>query len=67
MCLGMHLARLETRVMLNSLFDRVRDLAFVPDDGTGEESKIVGLTFRSPTSFPSRSRPPHEKPGSDPA
>lgn len=32
--------------MLNSLFDRVRDLAFVPDDGTGEESKIVGLTFR---------------------
>ncbi|CAG6865476.1 cytochrome P450 [Mycobacterium avium subsp. paratuberculosis] len=52
MCLGMHLARLETRVMLNSLFDRVRDLAFVPDDGTGEESKIVGLTFRSPNKLP---------------
>ena len=39
MCLGMHLARLETRVMLNSLFDRVKDLAFVADDGTGEESR----------------------------
>lgn len=30
MCLGMHLARLETRVMLNSLFDRVTDLALAP-------------------------------------
>jgi cytochrome P450 len=52
MCLGMHLARMETRVMLNSLFDRVKDLAFVPDDGTGVESKIVGLTFRSPNKLP---------------
>jgi cytochrome P450 len=52
MCLGMHLARLETRVMLNSLFDRVRDLAFVADDGTGVESRIVGLTFRSPNKLP---------------
>ncbi len=52
MCLGMHLARLETRVILNSLFDRVKELAFVPDDGTGEESKIVGLTFRSPNKLP---------------
>ncbi|OBI81760.1 cytochrome P450 [Mycobacterium sp. 1245805.9] len=52
MCLGMHLARLETRVMLNSLFDRVRDLALVPDDGSGEESRIVGLTFRSPNKLP---------------
>jgi cytochrome P450 len=52
MCLGMHLARLETRVMLNSLLDRVKDLAFVPDDDTGEESKIVGLTFRSPNKLP---------------
>jgi cytochrome P450 len=52
MCLGMHLARLETQVMLNSLLDRVTDLAFVPDDGTGEEAKIVGLTFRSPNKLP---------------
>jgi cytochrome P450 len=52
MCLGMHLARLETRVMLNSLFDRVKDLTFVADDGTGVESKIVGSTFRSPNKLP---------------
>lgn len=52
MCLGMHLARLETRVMLNSLLDRVRNLALVPDDGTGEESRIIGLTFRSPNKLP---------------
>jgi cytochrome P450 len=52
MCLGMHLARLETRVMLNSLLDRVDDLALVADDGTGKESKIVGHTFRSPNKLP---------------
>ncbi len=52
MCLGMHLARLETRVMLNSLLDRVEDLALVADDGTGEDSRIVGLTFRSPNKLP---------------
>ncbi len=52
MCLGMHLARLETRVMLNSLFDRVANLALAPDDGTGEQSRIVGLTFRSPNKLP---------------
>ncbi|MEB4210558.1 cytochrome P450 [Mycobacterium sp. 94-17] len=52
MCLGMHLARLETRVMLTSLLDRVDNLEFAADDGTGEESKIVGLTFRSPNKLP---------------
>ena len=52
MCLGMHLARLETRLMLNSLLDRLEDLAFVTDDGTGKESKIVGHTFRSPNKLP---------------
>lgn len=48
MCLGMHLARLETRIMLNSLFDRVTNLELAPDDDTG----IVGLTFRSPNKLP---------------
>jgi cytochrome P450 len=48
MCLGMHLARLETRVMLNSLLDRVADLALVPD----EDARIVGVTFRSPNKLP---------------
>jgi cytochrome P450 len=52
MCLGMHLARLETRVMLNSLFDRVANLALVADDGTGDDARIVGLTFRSPNKLP---------------
>jgi cytochrome P450 len=48
MCLGMHLARLETRVMLNSLLDRVENLTLEPDDDT----RIVGVTFRSPNSLP---------------
>jgi cytochrome P450 len=48
MCLGMHLARLETRVILNSLLDRVTDLALVP----GEDARVVGLTFRSPNRLP---------------
>jgi len=52
MCLGMHLARMETRVMLNSLLDGLNGLSFAPDDGTGEESRIVGLTFRSPNKLP---------------
>ncbi|OBK15124.1 cytochrome P450 [Mycobacterium asiaticum] len=57
MCLGMHLARMETRVMLNSLLDRLDNLAFAPDDGTGTESKIVGLIFRSPNKLPVTFRP----------
>jgi cytochrome P450 len=52
-CLGMHLARVETRAMLNSLFDRVTDLTLVPDDDT----KIVGMPFRSPKHLPVTFRP----------
>jgi cytochrome P450 len=48
-CLGMHLARVETRAMLNSLFDRVTDLQLVPD----EDTKIVGMPFRYPSDVPS--------------
>jgi len=47
-CLGMHLARIETKAMLNSLFDRVTDLQLVP----GDDSEIVGMPFRSPGSLP---------------
>lgn len=47
-CLGMHLARVETRAMLNSLFDRVTDLQLVPDENT----KIAGMPFRSPGNLP---------------
>ena len=52
-CLGMHLARVETKAMLTSLFDRVADLQLVP----GEDSKIVGMPFRSPTALPVTFRP----------
>jgi cytochrome P450 len=52
-CLGMHLARVETRAMLNSLFDRVTDLELVPDDDT----KISGMPFRSPKHLPVTFRP----------
>jgi cytochrome P450 len=52
-CLGMHLARVETRAMLCSLFDRVTDLTLVPDDDT----RIVGLPFRSPLNLPVTFRP----------
>jgi hypothetical protein len=34
--------------MLNSLLDRVADLALVPD----EDARIVGVTFRSPNKRP---------------
>jgi cytochrome P450 len=52
-CLGMHLARVETKAMLNSLFDRVTDLALVPD----EDTRIVGMPFRSPERLPVTFRP----------
>lgn len=52
-CLGMHLARVETRAMLNSLLDRVTDLALNADDDT----KITGMPFRSPKHLPVTFRP----------
>jgi cytochrome P450 len=52
-CLGMHLARVETRAMLNSLFDRVTNLQLLPDDDT----KITGMPFRSPKHLPVTFRP----------
>lgn len=48
-CLGMHLARLEMRVALNLLFDRLPNLRFDPD---GDDPHIRGQVFRSPTSLP---------------
>ena len=52
-CLGMHLARVETKAMLNSLFDRVTDLQLLADVDT----KIVGMPFRSPKHLPVTFRP----------
>jgi cytochrome P450 len=49
MCLGMHLARLETRAMVNRVLDRLPDLALNPGD---TDPHIRGQVFRSPTALP---------------
>jgi cytochrome P450 len=56
MCLGMHLARIETEVMLNVLLDRFDDIALDPGD---LDPHIRGMTFRSPTSLPVTFQPSH--------
>jgi cytochrome P450 len=48
-CLGQHLARMETTVALNALFDRLPNLRLDPD---APEPYINGLIFRSPLSLP---------------
>ncbi|WP_396934016.1 cytochrome P450 [Mycolicibacterium sp.] len=47
-CMGLHLARMETRVALESLLGRVTNLKLVTDD----DPHIVGQPFRSPTAIP---------------
>ena len=49
MCLGLHLARMETRVVINRLLDRLPNLRFDPDT---EPSPITGLIFRAPNALP---------------
>lgn len=49
MCLGQHLARMETRVLLNKIFDRLPNLRLDPDAG---EAPITGMTFRTPGALP---------------
>ena len=49
LCLGMHLARMEMRVALNLLFDRLPDLRLDPD---ATDPHIRGQVFRSPTAVP---------------
>jgi cytochrome P450 len=49
MCLGMHLARLEMRVALELLLDRLPNLRLDPK---GDDPHIHGQAFRSPTSLP---------------
>jgi len=45
LCLGLHLARMETAVALNLLFDRLPNLRLDPD---APEPYITGTTFRAP-------------------
>jgi cytochrome P450 len=49
-CLGMHLARMETRVAVNTLFDRLPDLRLAPEPG--QDLHIKGMAFRSPVALP---------------
>jgi cytochrome P450 len=45
MCLGMHLARMETKVVVNRILDRLPNLRIDPD---ADAPYITGMTFRSP-------------------
>jgi cytochrome P450 len=49
MCLGMHLARLETRALATRVLDRLPALALNPGD---TDPHIRGQIFRSPTALP---------------
>jgi cytochrome P450 len=53
MCLGMHLARMEMRIALNALLDRLPGLRLDPEAMAEEDPPhIHGMTFRSPTRLP---------------
>ena len=49
MCLGMHLARMETHVALNAILERLHDLRLDPETA---RPRIVGSVFRSPDTLP---------------
>jgi cytochrome P450 len=53
-CLGMHLARLEMRLLLNAVLDRLPGLRLDP---AAEDPHIHGLLFRSPPNLPVRFDP----------
>jgi cytochrome P450 len=48
-CLGMHLAKMETRVLLNRLFDRLPTLRLDPQ---AHDVHVTGFMFRSPAQLP---------------
>jgi cytochrome P450 len=50
-CLGMHLARMETRIAVGALLDRLPNLRLEPGS---DDPHIHGQIFRSPTSLPVR-------------
>ena len=49
MCLGLHLARMETRVVVGRLLDRLPGMRIDPD---AEPPYITGMTFRAPNALP---------------
>jgi cytochrome P450 len=49
MCLGMHLARMETTVALNAILDRLPNVRLDPD---ADDVHISGLAFRAPQQLP---------------
>jgi cytochrome P450 len=51
MCLGLHLARMETKVLLTRLFDRLPHLRLDPD---ADVPQITGMVFRAPPAIPVR-------------
>jgi cytochrome P450 len=51
-CLGMHLARLETRVAISTLLDRLPNLRLDTERAARDDTHIHGEVFRSPTSLP---------------
>jgi cytochrome P450 len=48
-CLGKHLARLESRVLLETLLDALPGLRLDPE---ASDVHVTGLTFRSPLALP---------------
>jgi len=53
-CLGMHLARIETQVLLETLLDTLPDLRLDPE---ADDVHVRGLVFRSPNRVPVRFTP----------
>ena len=51
MCLGIHLARMESLVALDAVLERLPDLHLDP---TAPTPRIVGSLFRSPAALPVR-------------
>ncbi|BBZ13239.1 cytochrome P450 [Mycobacterium branderi] len=49
LCLGMHLARMESTVAINALLDRLPDLRLDPSE---PPPHVVGVAFRSPAALP---------------
>lgn len=49
MCLGIHLARMETTVAINAVLDRLPDVRLDP---SADDVRISGLMFRAPPALP---------------